>query len=237
MKRSVLIISVLLNVFGAWAAIVTDDFNRPDTTYSTNGSAIGANWINCYTSTVSASSWEIHGNQLYAKCPTYVGQLVNTSLQTISGNGTNFILRTDVSTESNRWIGVVFNYQDQNNYYHLRIKPGSKAYQLISVKNTVLLPLMVTKMDATSPFNTNTFYTLTVTSSNAYNFGFTITQTGYTNVLNPTKTFVDTNSCFTAGYAGIFTGGATLKDPDMVFDNFYLYLTTPTIEPMVIKVK
>ncbi|MEI8206546.1 MAG: alginate lyase family protein, partial [Kiritimatiellales bacterium] len=68
--------------------IKADDFNRADTTYSTNGSAIGANWINGYISTTAASSWKINGNRLYAQSPAYVGQLVNTSLQTISGNGT-----------------------------------------------------------------------------------------------------------------------------------------------------
>ncbi|MCK5675849.1 MAG: hypothetical protein KAH99_02410 [Verrucomicrobia bacterium] len=199
MKKSILTISILCAASAVWAAIITDDFNRLDTAYSADGSSIGANWVNG----AGADNWKIAGNNLFVNTDAGAGILYNNSLQTVSGNGTSFTLSADVAGHAiNIWSGLVFNYQDENNYYYLRIKPGSESYQLISYVGGGNERVIVTKDDALTTFAPETQYTLTVTSDTAYSFDFAITEVGSSTVLNPTTAATDPYARFTGGYAG-----------------------------------
>lgn len=221
MKKMMVIIAMVLCVSSVWAALINDNFNRTDTSYSTSGTTIGANWVN----SMGTDTWKVSNSNLFVNSvssPTHA-ILYNNALSTVSGGGTNFTLKADVSAGvANGWAGITFNYQNPTNYYQLRIKGNSSAYQLISVVNGANGTVMVNKTDATTTFAVGTLYSLTVTSSDAYNFGFTITEVGSSTVLNLTTTAVDPNSLFAGGYAGLYTPTSNAADPDAKFDNFSL---------------
>ena len=219
MKRSIITIGILCAASAAWATLVTDDFNRTNTTQSNDTSLIGSNWKQ---SAGSANQWLISGNILHARPLVNPAILYNDALQTVSGGGTNFTLSLDVSAKvATAWAGVAFNYQDDGNYYYLRIKEGSSNYQLIgAVGGAQTASVLVNKTDASITFTEDVFYTMTITSDTAYNFDFTITEVGSSTAVNPTASVVDGGGNFTGGYAGLYTpsaGGHNAK-----FDNFSL---------------
>lgn len=199
--------------------LITDNFDRVDTSYETGGSSVSSYWMN----SDSSDQWKISGSNLFLNVQSDPAILYNAGLSTVSGNGTNFILSVDVAANvTGGWAGVVFNYQDPLNYYQLRIKGGSSSYQLNRVVNGGAGgPVFAS--DATTPFAVGSFYTLTVTSTNAYEFDFTITDAGSSTPLNPTASAIDVNANFAGGFAGVYSptaSGAT--DPDATFDNFSL---------------
>ena len=199
--------------------LVTDDFNRANTTYGTEGASVGTYWMN----SDGTDDWKISESNLFLNAQTDPAILYNVESPTISGNGTNFVLSVDVAANvADGWAGIVFNYQNPSNYYMLRFKEGSTSYQLNRVVNGGTGGPVFAN-DAAASFTLGSFYTLTVTSTNAYEFDFTITAAGSSVVLNPTATAVDGNNNFTGGYAGVYsptTSGST--DPDAMFNNFSL---------------
>ena len=130
MKRSILVMGLLFAGSTAWSVIVSDDFNRADTTYSTNGADIGANWVN-----PNEDLWRINGDKLQTDLISSPSHLYNTAQQL---TGSSFTMSMDVTSDLiGKYSGVVFNYQDSLNYYTLRIKSGDKAIHLLSVVNGV----------------------------------------------------------------------------------------------------
>ena len=220
MKKSILAMSLLFAVAAASrATTITDDFNRANTAQSTDTSLIGPNWKQ---SAGSANQWLISGNILHARPYVNPAIMYNDALQTVSGGGTNFTLSLDVSAKvPTAWAGVAFNYQDEGNFYYLRIKEGTSQYQLIaSVAGNQTAVVLVNKSDASTTFDEDAFYTMTITSDTAHDFDFTITEVGSSTVLNPTATIIDSGNNFIGGYAGLYTpaaGGHNAK-----FDNFSL---------------
>jgi hypothetical protein len=202
--------------------IVADDFNRADTPFSTNDVDIAANigldWVNA----ADQGAWQITNNVLALHCLVSPSILFNTGLETISGNGTNFMLKCDVSGAlDGSWAGVVFHYQNPSNYYTLRLKPGSTSYQFLSVVDGAN-DTVVSKSDAAVTFVKGTFYTFTVTSDFEHTFGIAITELGSTNILNPTQDITDNNQRHAGGYAGFYTPTASSTVPIMTYDNFLL---------------
>ena len=197
MKKIMLAISLLCATSAAWATLVTDDFNRT-VLLTTDASALGGSWAQ-----ETAQGWQISGDYLHSHAAVAPGILYNDALQTVSGNGDSFVLSMDVASKvSTAWAGVVFNYQNNTNYYMLRIKSDSTSYQLLSMVDGGLGILQ--NSNAASTFGEDLFYTLTVTSTAAYTFDFSITAAGSSTVIGSGANRVDSGSNFTGGYAGAY---------------------------------
>ncbi|MEI8207280.1 MAG: hypothetical protein WCG03_10415 [Kiritimatiellales bacterium] len=218
MKKNIAIISLLLGITTAWAGSITDDFNRTDTAYSTAGATIGANWV----SADSSDKFSISGNELLMDTVSAPGILYNNAQQTLSGSGAKFTLSADVAAPATAvWQGIVFNYQNESNYYTLRFKTDTASWQLLSCSTVGGKDKVVKSGNASAAFTAGTLYTLTVASAAAYDFDFTIKTVGGGATLVSGKV-VDTNSFFTGGYAGLYSGSQPKTPPDARFDNFSL---------------
>ena len=212
MKKSILFIGLLLGVSAARGALITDDFNRTDTVYSP--SAVGGTWANG----IGSDYWSITNGAVNMDVTSGSAALINNGLTTISGSGTDFTLRADVAqTTGGTSAGLVFNFQDADNYYLLRFNPT--RYQVFAVYDgNIESVLSVTQ--GSYPFDA--FHTVTITSDEAYNYNFTITEQGSSTVINTTTIWTDPNSRFTGGYAGFYGAGNTAVLPEGAFDNFSL---------------
>lgn len=234
MKMGIILAGILCCGSVVRAATITDDFNRADTVFSTDGSQIGASWVNGAGTT---NVWAIGSSNLMLQVygtetpATTAGPsiLYNDSLQTTSGGGMSFTLSADLQPVSNRWVGLVFNYQNPSNYYEFRVAGDSSKYQFVAVNDGVA-SAKINRTDAVVPFTSDTFYTLTVSSDAAYEYRFSITEAGSAVALNPTTTGSDSSESFTGGYAGLYQAGGWTVDPLTLYDNFYLstYITPKT---------
>lgn len=196
-----------------------DNFNRVNTSMSNDGSVIGEYWRNSRTD----AKWGIAGGQVVAASGAAAAVLYNTLLETTSGNGAGFVLSADIKgLVSNAWSGVAFNFQDPQNYYYLRIKIGAPSYQMIRVVEGVETRLGAAGNLPSGVFSTNAAYTLTVSSSNTYEFSFAITD-AKTGTLMASGSRIDDASSFNGGYAGLHYFNSTDKAR---FDNFSLKVNT-----------
>jgi hypothetical protein len=217
MKKSIAIISILLGASTVWAALITDNFNRDNVALTTDGSQIGANWV----SSKAVAQWGISGNRLISENPASPAGhavLYNTGVSTVSGNGTNFTVSLDVmalSGTTDPWAGIVFNYQDANNFYWFRLKGNANNYSLVRFVDGSVQNIVATTAGSNFAFDTD--YTLKVYSSAAYTFDYEIKETLSGTVL-VSGTATDADSNFTGGYAGVLqsTTGADRNS----FDNF-----------------
>ena len=210
MKVCTTLIMMAMGTSIAFGTLLTDDFNRADTTYSSDGSLLGSGWN---TSGDTNHLWRINSNEMQADV---IGAndpaiLYNTDLTL----DTNFTYSADVRLQG-AYGGVVFHYQDKDNYYAARIRSYGGVYQILRVVDGGV-HTVINKSDGN--FSGNQFYTFTVTSDNAYNFTLEITKQGESTVLNPTTTGTDAASAFTGGYAGLYCGSNSAS-PDTRFDNF-----------------
>jgi hypothetical protein len=227
MKKILCIITLLKVALVSGAATVTDTFDRADTTYSTNGADIGANWF--------ASSpendwqlWQITNNVLQSDIGNALDErgqsmLLNNSMTLACGNGTSFAVSADVKIGySNAWGGIVFNYQNPSNYCTLRINGIDPEYQFLAVVDGANATV-VSRGDALTGFSLTNFYTLSVWADTEGRYDFTITEAGSTTKLNPTAAVID--STFTGGYAGLYNTSYN-SNPDATYDNFSLSVDT-----------
>ena len=226
MKKSIAVVVALMGVFSVWADLVvtpvsvTDDFSR--TAGYNSGGAMGAPgiWTNGYTS--GSAQWGIVDGEASANLGTgAVGLLVNKALETVSGNGSNFVLSASVkASTTDTWAGVMFNYTDENNYYYFRYKSGTGSWQVQAVKGGVSDRLGVAST-APMTFENNTFYTLTVSSTNLYEFNLSIKETVSGTVLVSDSRIGEVASeQLSGGYGGLYqssTGNDRVR-----FDNFSL---------------
>lgn len=201
--------------------LVTDDFDRDPVDYTSDGSLIRSDWV------ATGGTWALTNSALlYANTVSENQVLYNTAGQTVSdGNGLGFTVRADVKARgASAWGGIVFNYQNPTNFYMFRIKGDYPSYQLIRNQDGVISTL-ISKSDALEPFAVNSFYTLTVTSTNAYEFDVTITRKGKAEQLNPFSHGVDGAQAFVGGQAGLFI--VSRGNPSFEYDNFLLAQVNP----------
>jgi hypothetical protein len=217
MKKSIALMSLMLAGSSAWAAVVTTNFNQQaDTGYIDNTALIGADW----KQNISLNKWRVQGGKLWAN-PLNGRPAIfyNTRAETISGNGTNFNYSVSLIPRTNLWAGAVFGYQNETNYYVLRIQSGSKNYELLSVVHGSTNTLQAGT--ASVDFIANSSYTFTITSDTAYEFDFTIKEDSLFVPMGSGTGVVDAGANFNNGYAGVYvdlqTSGAPAK-----FDDFKL---------------
>ena len=209
MKMCITFIMIAMGTSVAFGDLA-DNFDRASTTFSTDASLIGAGWN---TSEPANQEWRIDSNELQADV---IGAndpaiLYNTDLTLDTG----FTYSADVRLQG-AYGGVVFHYQDVDNYYAARVRSWGGVYQILRVVDGGVHTVF-NKSDGA--FSGNQFYTFTVTSDNAYNFTLEITEQGESTILNPTTTGTDAASAFTGGYAGLYSGSNSAS-PDTRFDNF-----------------
>ena len=224
MKAFFLSIIFLVVTSAARAAEIADDFNRANTAQIANTVNVGGTgWVQDGDATATGSDWFINNNTVAGRNRVQVALLYNNSLETVSGSGTNFVLRTDVSAKLlNAYAGITFNYQNASNYYVVRFKGGTTTYQMLKVVDGTNAQVIVSKTDSSQAFAVDSFYTITVTSDTAGAFDFTMTAAGSPTVLNTVTTGVDTTgSSFDGGYAGMYLNTAALG-PYAKFNNFSL---------------
>ncbi|MEA2068082.1 MAG: BNR repeat-containing protein [Verrucomicrobiota bacterium] len=227
MKRTLLIIILLCVVSVVRAATIPDDFNRADTTLSSDTSLIGANWAQAAG---SANRWRIGGNTIHAQTAAAPGILFNTAWPTENGDGDSFTVSLDVAGQSvSVWSGVAFNYNNPSNYYTVRFKTGYDDYQILGKRSDGSWQTIASG-DATSVFTVGTFYTIEVSSDTAYTYGFTITETGSGTLVAQNPSVVDNESLCTGGYAGLSLDSASPSVEFAQFDNFSLSAASDTKE-------
>jgi hypothetical protein len=200
---------------------VSDDFNRNGIGYSSNAAAalVNANWTNGVGQT---AQWAVSGNKVLTRTLSGSGNavLVNKALETLSGSGKSFTLSADLMPlQANYWAGVVWGYQDASNYYFLQMKANTNIMQVYKVVNGTQTKIGSDGL-ASVNFALSGTNTVTITSTNAYNFDVKITNKGTgATLLSTSRT--DTGSSFTGGYAGLAltTPGS---DSRFAFDNFSL---------------
>jgi hypothetical protein len=223
MKKNMIMTTLLTAMFSVGAATVTDTFDRADTTYSTHGADIGADWF------VSSPEndwqlWQISSNAVQSDIGNALDErgqsmLLNDSLVLAAGNGTSFAVSADVKVGyAGAWGGICFNYQNPSNYCVLRIKGENPAYQFLAVVDGANATV-VSRTDALAGFSLTNFYTLSVWSDSEGRYDFTITEAGSSTTLNPTAAVID--GTFTGGYAGLYNPSYN-SNPDCTYDNFSL---------------
>lgn len=206
----------------------TDNFNRTDTGATTNGSVIGSGYIistPALPGNSGTASWKIAGNKLASTPGSNSNDtLVYGSLATRNSDGLSFNLRADMTTaNSGAYMGLALNYQDADDFYAIRLKPGSSSIQLMCIQNvsgTVSSTLVTSKtLSHTDTFGVQTMtiatgntYYMRVTSNSAGVFVYTVTDTatGFT----VGGTLQDTSPKFSDGIGGLYS---TLAASD--FDN------------------
>ena len=203
------------------SVVVSDGFTRPDVDYTTNTTLIGTYWQQESTTNL----WSIGGKKVYSSIKVAEAVMYNNELENISGNGTNFTFSLDLAGRHNAaiWAGVAFNYQDKDNFYALRFKNTTDNYQVLTRVNGAWQTI-VSAGHASAAFVDSAYYRLTISSSNAYEFSYSMAKVSDGTVV-ASGNVVDPNHNFTRGYAGLYQsskGGAHAQ-----FDNFSLMIASP----------
>lgn len=217
MKRKLWVVALVCSTSAAWATLVTDDFDRPNVDYTNDTSQIGAHWQQDRPTNL----WQLNGasKEVFSDINDKEAVLYNDELALASGGGDSFTFSLDYAArhDATIWGGIAWNYQDKDNFYALRYKNTTTSFQLLTRRNDGWTN--VSSGNATEAFANNGYYTFEITSSNPYDFGYSITKVSDSTVV-ASGTYNPAGSDFTGGYAGFYqsdTGGAHAK-----FDNFSL---------------
>ncbi len=231
-----------------WASTVTfsDSFNRATTaaaTASTNPNPIGNGWVISPVS--NSSTWQITaspvaggGNVLDAINGGDASQLnpilmVNPGAETPATGG--FAMSIDFATPNamnqGYYPGLVFNYQNAENYYYVRVLTGSGGtIQMFDVVNGAAENYLSNPSTAlSSALADNTFYNLTATSTAPYNFTFSVSTLGSSPTTLISASATDSGATFTGGEGGVIQQGPGGGTNDY-FSNFSDTFT-PVPEP------
>ncbi|MGE4488708.1 MAG: PEP-CTERM sorting domain-containing protein [Kiritimatiellales bacterium] len=213
-KKWIGIIGVLFCVSSAWATLITDDFNR-----TAGYNSLGRLGTTVWTNGASHGQWGITNGSASANLSLANGVVFNTSAETISGNGSSFAFQADVEAKAHAvWGGVMFNYQNDGNYYVARYRSNiADSFQVTKYVDGVAIKLGAS---GTGTLLQDVVYTIAVTSSNAYEFTVNVYEAGNpANVL--ISNFIRTDAGgYNGGYAG-FCQNSTGLDK-FRFDNFSL---------------
>jgi len=218
MKRTTIVISMLCAASAAWATLVTDDFNRTDTSKSTDTSLIGAHWGN----DSAANTWRITNNTVKAGSLDPMALMYNDELQTLNGGGDSFNLSLDVTGEAaNVWSGVVFNYNNANEFYTVRVKTGLDDYQLLGRRSAGSWKVIASG-HASETFVAGRFYRINVASDTAYTYDVSVTDTTTSTEIASVTGAVDSEHLHTGGYAGLGLYSQHATNEYGTYDNFSL---------------
>ena len=210
MNKEIIIVCLFCFFCSVRADSVRADFNQSNTQYSVDGAAVGSGWEN----SDRFNKWKRVDGNLAVKLLSNPAVLYNTTEKIEKA----FSVSADVCAIAG-WAGIVFNYQDPENFYYLRIKTGASTYHLNARINGV--DKMLSSGNASTVFTAEQKYTLTVSSDAPCSFSYTITEAGSPAVLNSNIVAVDLEKRFSGGFVGLYCPSGS-KDPDALFDNFRL---------------
>jgi len=179
-----------------------DDFNRANVASTSDGVLIGDGYV-ISAGTVQLSGGSISGVTGSSNALMYYNKIVLSH---------EFTVAADVSYAlgSTRYAGVVFNYQDKDNYYFARILGADFQVRRV-VNGSAAGGVLLVAKDVVAE---GTNYRLTVTSGSAYKFDISLVG----GTTDKTWEVTDGGSNFTGGYAGIITSAAN----NTVIENFYI---------------
>lgn len=192
------------------AATYVDDFNRANTEPANNGTIpnpIGTQY------TIQRGIWAIDNNELSQSHGDDAQMVLNTiTLPTLGeySGGASFSVSIDFHSSS-IVPGVIFNAQNEDNFYSINYHSGignKKIYFFGRASGSGFSEDLQTGVELDS----DTMYTLLVTSNAAYTFHWSITATGHTGYSGD-YTYSGPN-LFTGGNAGI-----GISNPS-IYDNF-----------------
>lgn len=117
----------LLGASVAHGQSFSDDFNRPDTSFSSDGSQIGPNWV------VGVGEWRILNNQLQNSNQNMTIYNTTVGMADAAGEFTTLSGTVQTGDDTGNWSGMLFHFQESGGnsgeYYALRIKPDADSYQ------------------------------------------------------------------------------------------------------------
>lgn len=220
-KTTILTGALLFAVIGGWAAEFSDDFNRTNTAqtaYTVNVGGTG--WAQFDDGGSTGDDWFINNEVLRLRNRATEAILYNTTLVTDNGSGSGFTLKADMQgLQDGAYVGLIFNYADEENYYIVRFRAGYSTYQFLRKTSSGWDVLLNTSLSS-GTFAEDTFYTVTVSSDAAGVFDFTIDEPGVGTVVSSTR-IEDSAGALIDGYAALY---GTLASPNHIaaFDNFDL---------------
>jgi hypothetical protein len=181
MKKVFVALTASLVFATAHAVLITDNFNRADTAFASNNTevaaSIGSNWMPIRETN---SQYRIYNNAVdigVTEAGVQKASLIYTGAGTLNaGAGTDFTLSATLrqdTTAATGFIGLIFNYQNDSNYYLFRLS-GAGAAQMVAYSNGVAATVL-----NTAPFTPvqNRPYTFTVSSADPYTFDLSIFDT------------------------------------------------------------
>jgi sialate O-acetylesterase len=193
---------------GAVQAAVHDDFNRV-------GAVPGGDWL---SSLPDGVRWELV-NQTLTVGEASSSHYVLYNSKAMAEKDATIELSTVISgAKAGAWGGLAFNYQDPRNFYIMRIKFGTGAYQLLCYQNGNTR--VVDSADASQPFLAGGTYMLRLRSIPAQGFyAVNISDTVSGKILlNRSKNEVSPG--FKSGFAGLYGGSVYAQPSLLIFDAF-----------------
>lgn len=201
----------------AQAVVVQDDFNRGDTSWSTDPSmSIGTNWINGGVAG-NSGTFRIADQRLLTGGGSGNVPVIHAGVETVSGGGADFTLSTTVRlTSDNIYGNLVFNYQNPTNYYAVRFRAASKAVQVVRVVDgnpaaAFAIVANTNLLDFTNPSD----YEFQVASDAPYTFDIVFREMASGETMEFTAT--DSVAHFSGGLAGVMSSSSGTS-----FDDFRL---------------
>ncbi len=183
MKKVFVALMTSLVFATAHAVLITDNFDRANTAFVTNNagiaSTIGANWTSAAPAT--NTTYRIFNNTVdigsTSAATWQKAMLINTAAGTTNSGVGSFTLSAQLqqnTTAGTAFIGLVFNYQDADNFYVFRLS-GTGSAQMLAYSNGVLATVF-SKTGAFTPIQDRP-YTFTVSSADPYIFDVSIFDT------------------------------------------------------------
>ena len=214
-----LLIAGLINSGIVWADSFTDDFARVDTGVTTDGSVIGDGY---FIPDTGNPSFEISDGQLaVGALGAYEDSLlIYTNLLTVnSGNGL-FRIKTDITYGglSPTLSGLVFNYQDEQNYYMVQFRAYSSDQSYLQFRQRKNGSESAIQTVYLSELTNNVAYTLSVSSATVGEFDVSLTG----GATDATYRWTDTQGALSNGYAGVYADRANGQAGGIRFDDLLI---------------
>jgi hypothetical protein len=208
--------------FSTFDEAVRDEFDRAATAQTAHTVNVGSSaWMQAGNGVSGeGNDWFINdGGALRLRNRVEDAVLYNTGAETRSDAGAGFILQVDLmGLQSGAYVGVVFNYADENNYYAVRFKAASSTWQVLQMTSSGW-DVFYNENLSTGTFAEDTYYTVTVVSSGTGRFDFSICETG-SDIAVVSGSVTDSASVLDGGWAGVY--GTAIPAHIAAFDHFVL---------------
>ncbi len=195
------------------AATFSDDFNRTDTAWTQDGSIIGTDWV-----IGNGTNWRIVNNELESEPYTAGKQVIWNTAVSFAPGDTTLNFSGTLTSHNGGWNGIVFNLQDDGNYYTVRLNGGgnSNDFQFLVFGDgglkTQIDPESGSKT-ASAYFNQSVPYTVTVTLVSQNLYGVSISGSNIDDIYREYDVSSYASYLYSSGYTGFYSSSVgTLYD-------------------------